>query len=145
MGGDQMDAISHCTKNSRWKLQGRSALGVLLILFALSLLGWVYLTQASYVATTSRRVRKLESEKARIQEENSQLMAEIADLESVSRLASRAEEIGFVLTAVGDAEFMAMIDVLVAQTRGLETDASVTHWWKNVASQFTAWAQVGTP
>lgn len=140
-----MDAISHCTKNSRWKLQGRSALGVLLILFALSLLGWVYLTQASYVATTSRRVRELESEKARIQEENLQLMAEIADLESVSRLAGRAEEIGFVLTVVGDAEFLAMIDVLVAQTRGLETDSSATHWWRNVSSQFTAWAQVGSP
>ena len=140
-----MDAISHCTKNSRWKLQGRSALGVLLILFALSLLGWVYLTQASYVAATSRRVRELESEKARIQEENLQLMAEIADLESVSRLAGRAEEIGFVLTVVGDAEFLAMIDVLVAQTRGLETDSSATHWWRNVSSQFTAWAQVGSP
>ena len=140
-----MDAISHCTKNSRWKLQGRSALGVLLILFALSLLGWVYLTQASYVAATSRRVRELESEKARIQEENLQLMAEIADLESVSRLAGRAEEIGFVLTEVGDAEFLAMIDVLVAQTRGLETDSSATHWWRNVSSQFTAWAQVGSP
>ena len=140
-----MDAISHCTKNSRWKLQGRSALGVLLILLALSLLGWVYLTQASYVASTSRRVRELESEKAHIQEENLQLMAEIADLESVSRLAGRAEEIGFVLTAVGDAEFMAMIDVLVAQTHGLETDSSTTQWWKNVSSQFTAWAQVASP
>ena len=82
-------AGSHCTKPSRWKLYDRSALGILLILVALSLLGWVYLTQASHVATTSRRVQKLEAEKARLQQENLQLMAEIATLESAYRLGAR--------------------------------------------------------
>jgi cell division protein FtsB len=140
-----MDNLSHCTKNSRWKLQGRSATSVLIILVALSLLGWVYLTQASYVATTSRRVQKLEAEKARIEQENLQLMAEIAALESVSRLAVRAKELGFVLPSVADAEYLAIIDVPTGSARGPDANSTVAHWWDNVTSQFTAWAQVGSP
>jgi cell division protein FtsB len=139
-----MDTISHCTRNHRWKLQGRSALGVLLILTALSLLGWVYLTQASYVATTSRRVDKLEKEKARLEQENLQLMGQIAELESVGRLAARARELGFVLTAVNDAEFVAMVDGPLMQTRTLSADSPVAQWWDSVTSQFTAWSKVGS-
>ena len=137
-----MDTTSHCTKNSRWKLQGRSAIGVLLILVALSLLGWIYLTQASYVATTGRRVQKLEQEKTRLEQENLQLMAEIAELESVHRLAGRAAEMGFVLASVGEAEFLVVADPSPVQVAGLGDGTSATHWWDNVTAQFTAWAQM---
>jgi cell division protein FtsB len=140
-----MDDLSHCTKNSRWKLQGRSATSVLIILVALSLLGWVYLTQASYVATTSRRVQKLEAEKARIEQENLQLMAEIAALESVSRLAVRAKELGFVLPSVADAEYLAVADTPAMSAHRPDANSPVAHWWDNVTSQFTAWARVGSP
>ena len=137
-----MDTTSHCTRHSRWKLQGRSAIGVLLILVALSLLGWIYLTQASYVATTSRRVQKLETEKARIEQENLQLMTEIATLESVNRLAARAAELGFVMASAEEAEFLVVADLPPVQVSGTDDSNSVPHWWNNVASQFTAWAQV---
>ena len=141
-----MDAISHCTKNSRWKLQSQSAVGILLILVALSLLGWIYLTQASHVATTSRRVRKLEQEKARIEQENLQLMAEIAELESVYRLALRAKELGFVQASVEDAEFLVVADTPSLQVRRPdENQGPAAHWWDDVASQFTAWAKSVRP
>jgi hypothetical protein len=137
-----MDTTSHCTKNSHWKLQGRSAIGVLLILVALSLLGWIYLTQASYVATTGRRVQKLESEKARLEQENLQLMAEIAELESVHRLAGRAVEMGFVLATASDAEFLVVADPSPVQVAELGDGTPATRWWDNVTAQFTAWAQM---
>ena len=137
-----MDMTSHCTKNSRWKLQGRSAIGVLLILVALSLLGWIYLTQASHVATTGRRVQKLEQEKARLEQENLQLMAEIAELESVHRLAARAAEMGFVVAAVGEAEFLVVADPPPVHVAELGDGTPATRWWDNVTAQFTAWAQM---
>lgn len=137
-------ADSHCTKPSPWKIYDRSALGVLLILVALSLLGWVYLTQASHVATTSRRVQKLETEKARLQQENLQLMAEIADLESVYRLGARAQELGFVVAMVEDSEFLVVADAIPTPVADETADLAVGGWWDNVSSQFTAWTRVGT-
>ena len=101
-----MDWISHCVKEGRWKVGDRTAASMLLILLALSLLGWVYLTQASRVATISRRVRELEDEKTRLQQENLQLMAEIAELESVDHLSARAGELGFTLASVEEAHFL---------------------------------------
>lgn len=141
-----MEMTSHCTKISIRKLRARSALGVVLILGTLSLLGWVYLTQASYVATTSRRLRDLEKQKERIEQENWQLMVEIAGLESVSRLASRAQELGFVMAFSDETEFLAVADAPPAQARAPTRGAGgpSAYWWTNVTSQFTAWAQGST-
>jgi hypothetical protein len=139
-----MEMTSHCTKASLRKLRARSALGVALILGVLSLLGWVYLTQASYVATTSRHLRELEKQKERIEQESFQLMVEIAELESVSRLASRAEELGFVMAFSDESEFLAVADTAPAQARASGTYVDDSYWWSNVTSQFTAWAEGST-
>jgi hypothetical protein len=136
-----MEMTSHCTKAALRKLRARSALGVVLILGMLSLLGWVYLTQASYVATTSRHLRELEKQKERIEQESWQLMVEIAELESVTRLASRAQELGFFMAFSDETEFLAVTDAPPAQARAASTDEQSAYWWTNVTSQFTAWAQ----
>ena len=136
-----MEMTSHCTKASLRTLRARSALGIVLIFGMLSLLGWVYLTQASYVATTSRQLRELERQKERIEQENWQLMVEIAELQSVNRLASRAEQLGFVMAFSDESEFLAVVDVPPAQVRAITPDGPGTYWWTNVTSQFTAWAQ----
>jgi hypothetical protein len=137
-----MDLISHCIKESRWKLGGRATAGAMLILLAVSLLGWIYLTQASHVATTGRRVQALEAEKVRLQQENLQLMAEIAELESVHRLAARARELGFTTSSVEDSEFLVVADMPQVADGSHDEDSPVTRWWDGVSSQFTAWAQV---
>ncbi len=134
-----MDFISHCIKKSPWKLKGQSAIGMLIILLVVSLLGWIYLTQASFVATTSRRVQELETEKALLQERNLELMAEIAEWESVTRLATKARQLGFVSSTTQDNQFLAIHDMPSEQTVAQEpTEAD---WWARVASQFTSWAQ----
>jgi hypothetical protein len=102
------DAIEHCIKRNPNKLEGRATAGMLIIFLVLSLLGWIYLTQASHVATTSRRNQDLETEKALLRQENMELMVEIAEYESVSRLAARAQALGFVAVAPDEAEFMAV-------------------------------------
>ena len=98
----------HCTKRDPTKLEGRATVGMLIMLIVLSLLGWVYLTQASFVATTSRHIQDLEEQKACLEEGNLELVAQIADQESVSRLATRAAELGFEAVAPGDANFVAI-------------------------------------
>jgi hypothetical protein len=81
---------------------------MLIIFFILSLLGWIYLTQASHVATTSRRNQELEAELDRLRRDNLELIEQIAEYESVSRLAAEAEEQGFVAVTPDEAGFLAV-------------------------------------
>jgi hypothetical protein len=124
---------------------------MLIILAVLSLLGWIYLTQASYVATTSRQVQELEAEKARLQQENLELMAKIAEVESVDRLSVRARELGFVAVTPDDADFVAVVEVLPVEPSGtglldIGTPSSSeapqsARWLNGVTNQFAAWVQ----
>jgi cell division protein FtsB len=135
-----MEFISHCIRTRQRILEGRATAGMVIILLVLSLLGWIYLTQASHVATTSRRVQELEVEKRRLQQRNMELRAEIAALESVNRLANRANELGFVEANLEDARFL-VVDEAVPVQLVVESNASVvTRWMDNVTSQFYAWA-----
>jgi hypothetical protein len=155
-----MELISHCIKKNPNKLEGRATFGMLIMLVVLSLLGWIYLTQASHVATTSRRIEELQIDKARLEQQNLELRVEIATLESVSRLAERAQELGFQTAALDDAEFLvaavpaepaAPVERL-ADGQGVVADAGArTHaswgnsWLEGMASQFTAWVQSESP
>jgi len=136
-----MDLVSHCIKRNERILEGRATAGMLIILLVLSLLGWIYLTQAGHVATTSRRVQELDVEKRRLQQENLELRSEIAELDSVSRLAARARELGFAAVTLEDARFLVVEEVPMVQS-DVPADASlVGRWLDNVTSQFTAWVQ----
>ncbi len=134
---------SHCVKEKQQRFGNRAMVGILSILIAFSLLGWIYLSQASHVAVVSRHVQELEAEKIRLQEQNLQLMAEIAESESVAGLASRAAELGFVSAPVDQAEFLVIAE---PQSPGamLARTSSADHWWDKVAAQFTTWAQAGS-
>jgi hypothetical protein len=104
-----MEFISHCIKRNPHKLEGRATAGMLIIFLVLSLVGWIYLTQASHVATTSRHNQELEAEKARLERENMELLVEIAKYESVGRLAARARELGFESAFPGETDFVAVV------------------------------------
>lgn len=148
-----MELISHCIKRDPNKLEGRATLGMLIMLVVLSLLGWIYLTQASHVATASRRIEELQIDKTRLEQQNLELSVEIAYLESVNRLAARAQELGFTQVALDDADFVvaAVPDVaqvpLVAFEESGEPEVRTqsTGWLNSVAAQFTAWVQSESP
>lgn len=119
-------------------------IGVLCILAAFALVGWVYLSQASHVAITGRRVQDLEAQKYKLQEENLELMAKIAEYESVSRLAERAEAMGFVRLPLDEVEFLAVVEPQ-EQTTMLADVSPTQDWWSQVKAQFTAWTRTGSP
>jgi hypothetical protein len=81
---------------------------MVIIFVVLSLLGWIYLTQASHVATTSRHNQNLEEELARLRRRNMELAVEIAQYESVERLARRASELGYVRVTPEQADSIAI-------------------------------------
>jgi hypothetical protein len=78
-----------------WRMDSKAALGFLLILATFSLVGWLYLTQASAVTTTSYRIDELRVELDQLKNQNAVLVIEIAELEAVSRVEARARALGF--------------------------------------------------
>lgn len=140
-----MEFVSHCIKDKRkGRFGDRAMIGVLCILAAFALLGWIYLAQAGQVAITGRRVQNLEAQKYQLQEQNLELMAQIAEYESVTRLAERAEALGFVRLPLDQVEFLAVVEPQ-EQTTMLAGASPTQGWWGQVTAQFTAWMQTSSP
>jgi hypothetical protein len=78
-----------------WRLERKAALGMLLILITFSLIGWLYLTQASSLTTTSFKIEQHRAELAVLKQQNAQLELKIADWEALPRVEQRASELGF--------------------------------------------------
>lgn len=83
------------TQSFTWRLERKAALGMLLILITVSLIGWLYLTQASSLATISFQTEKLRAELSMLNQQNAQLELEIAEWEALPRIEQRARELGF--------------------------------------------------
>lgn len=78
-----------------WRLERKAALGMLLILITLSLIGWLYLTQASSLTTISFQIEQHRAELSILNQQNAQLELEIAGWEALPRIEQRARELGF--------------------------------------------------
>jgi hypothetical protein len=78
-----------------WRLERKAALGMLLILITVSLIGWLYLTQASSLATISFQIEQHRAELSKLDQQNAQLELEIAGWEALPRIEQRARELGF--------------------------------------------------
>lgn len=157
------NAAEGSTDKSTGSLDARTAIGSLLILILVSLLGWLYLTQASQVTTTGYRIYELERERARLQRENAKLMLEIAELERLEDVETRARQLGFVppeqveylivadyppdppssgqlAATFGEENFLNSPQQEKAGNEALET--TLASWWKKLGSQFTTWITV---
>ena len=78
-----------------WRIERKAALGMLVILITVSLIGWLYLTQASSIAATNFQIERLRSELTWSSQQNAQLELEIARWEALPRIEQRARELGF--------------------------------------------------
>jgi cell division protein FtsL len=68
---------------------------MLLILITVSLVGWLFLTQASSLATISFQIEQLRVELSVLDQQNAQLELETAAWEALPRIEKRARELGF--------------------------------------------------
>jgi hypothetical protein len=138
-----------------WRLDSTAALGFLLILATFSLVGWLYLTQASAVTATRYRMDELRAELEQLENQNIALSLEIAQLENLSRVEKRAHELGLGPTtnvrylAVDNyplarvdvetedfADHYQMIDV---KPSGVDTISPIAEWWVQTMDNVTAW------
>jgi cell division protein FtsL len=78
-----------------WRLERKAALGLLLILITVSLIGWLYLTQASSLTTISFQIEQHRAELSKLDQQNAELELETAEWEALPRIEQRARELGF--------------------------------------------------
>ncbi|MFZ0545395.1 MAG: hypothetical protein WAM60_08150 [Candidatus Promineifilaceae bacterium] len=109
-------------RNRFWLTEAQAALswGVLLALAAL--LGTIYLYQASRIAGVGRHVQDLQYELDNVKRVNADLERDIAEGQSLQRLQTEAERMGFVHARPEDIEYLTIPNypTVVNQTTTLQ-------------------------
>lgn len=136
-----------------WRLDSKAALGFLLILATFSLVGWLYLSQASAVTTTSYRIDELRIELDQLKNQNAALMLTIAELEALSRVEARAQELGF--RPATDLQYMTVLNYPApliyeeSSRRVVQLESSIDaytieespNWWVEKLDALAAWLE----
>lgn len=136
-----------------WRFTGKT-LGLFILLLILGgLLGSFHLNQASYVATAGLEIANLTRERERLRQDNAALNRSIAELETLSNVRRRAQELGL---AEADAAEYLTIDNLPLETPNQETSADasvqdtdmheprsisseVARWWEELIARYESW------
>jgi hypothetical protein len=140
-----------------WRLGSKTALGFLLILAIFSLVGWLYLTNASTVTATSYRIDELRIELDQIRNQNAKLILEIAQLQALARVEARARELGFEATT--QTRYIAIANYPVPAESELPEDdftyfvennvdayideVEEPEWWLELLDTIAAWLESG--
>ncbi len=135
-----------------WRLGSRSALGVVLILLAFSLVGGLYLTQASTLTATSYRIDELRVDLGHINNQNAALILEISEFEALSRVEKRALELGF--QPANDVRYLRVVNYPVSADQLRGTTVSVENsvdayvddlegpsWWVSAIDTVAGWVE----
>ena len=98
--------LQHTLDRSRWRPQRQALALAMLGLFVAIIMGALYLSQSSSTSALGRQLEDLIAQRDDLEQDNEQLRAEIASLESMPRLEARAQELGFVAADGSDIEYL---------------------------------------
>lgn len=139
----------HVIRRLPWQIDSKAALGFILILATFSLVGWLYLTQASAVTTTSYRIDELRLELDQLKNQNAALALEIAQLEALPRIETRAHELGFGPTS--DVRYLTVSNYPVSSEEESQMGSDIPYpgevqlapapWWVESLDKFAAWLE----
>jgi len=108
--------------------EAQAALGWGVILVLAALLGTIYVSQASRIASVGRRVQILQNELIELKRQNNDLERDIAAAQALDRLQAEAIRLGFVEANPADIEYIIVPDypVKLEETDPLEIPPTVT-------------------
>jgi hypothetical protein len=82
-------------KQAPWRSQTQAVAMLSITLLTAAVVGGFYLAVAARAATAGRDLQALEARKTALLQDNDELQAQLANLRSINRLASRAVALGF--------------------------------------------------
>lgn len=97
-------------KRLSWLTEAQAAIGWGIILVLIAVLGAIYLSQASRIAVTGRRVQMMQNELETLKRDNAAVEKTIAEAQSLERLQTQAQAMGFVEAQPGDIEYLTVPD-----------------------------------
>lgn len=107
--------------------EAQAALGWGVILVLAALLGTIYVSQASRIASVGRRVQILQNELTELKRQNNDLERDIAAAQALDRLQAEAIRLGFVEADPADIEYIIVPDYPAEEeTDPLEIAPTVT-------------------
>ncbi len=98
--------LDHTLDRSRFRPQRQALALATLGLFVAIIMGALYLSQSSSTAALGRQLEQIVADRNDLEQANEQLRAEIASLESMPRLETRAQELGFIGAQPADIEYL---------------------------------------
>jgi hypothetical protein len=132
-------------KQLPWSLDKKAALGLLLILVTFSLVGWLYLGQASVITSSTLQIEEIQQEIGLLNQKNAELALEIAQYESINRIEEKARAMGFGPTDPANIRYLpvgqypaleATTTLPYATARGPQPEGSTWQMWLD---SLTAW------
>jgi len=126
---------------------------VLVLLVLVSLVAFLYLAQASYVAKQTEEMKALESNLRELKKDNNALLLRIAQYEQMPRIEQEARALGF-----GEPEHIGYVEVVLDEPAPLlggeaapdslspspDVSSHLPTWLHNVLCQFREWVNLGT-
>ena len=97
-------------KRLSWLTEAQAAVGWGIILVLVTILGTVYLNQASRTAVAGRRVQIRQNELDNVKRENAGLEKKIAEAQSLGRLQTQAQAMGFIQAQPENIEYLLIPD-----------------------------------
>lgn len=147
--------------DTAWSVDARTATSLVLCIGVLSLVGWLYLTQASKIATTESHMHDVVAEIEKLERANAQLRYENARLEVIPRVEAMARILGLgprhgrpTYLTVPDSTYEQVVtpadDTVVASAEGAvhttvaKPDSpfelpAIEELWTEVKAQFDTW------
>ena len=107
IANSDVDSVSNKSfRQAQWRRHRQITVPILIIVFALSMFGAIYLAETSRAAVTGRHVQQLRREIESLGYENDLLHANNAYLQSASQLMERAREFGYVPLQLEQIEYL---------------------------------------
>jgi hypothetical protein len=98
--------FNQALRQAPWRTQTQATSLVMATVIMVAVIGALYLAQVSRTAAIGRHLQDLEAERQILEQQNAQLRAENAALQSVPRLIAEAERQGFHTAAAEDIEYL---------------------------------------
>ncbi len=153
--------FQHALRRTGWRPRRQViAVGTLGVFIAL-ILGVLYLSQVAMEASRGRHMRSMIAERDELERQNEELRVEIAEMESLPRLQTRARALGFVEASANQIRYMvvegytANRQATVARqetlTEALQLDYDerfdnwVSDFWTTLRLQFDGFNQLNPP
>jgi cell division protein FtsL len=95
MTNDQKQSLFPHTLQQPWRDQRQLVSTLSLVVMVGIIIGALYLIQTTTTTTNARELQEMSDQRLRLERENERLRAEIAGLQSLPRVMTRAAELGF--------------------------------------------------